>query len=152
MKNSLKLRNTMTSIENLQDKYKSLDDKFNDIPKGSIDSSLIIVFDYDYSESGAEVVIETDEFTAVCPWTELPDFGTLTINYVPEKYCLELKSLKYYLLSYTGVGIVQEHAANKILDDLVAACNPKTMKIILDYKIRGGLHTSITVEYDSHNI
>ena len=152
MKNSLKLRNTMTSIENLQDKYKSLDDKFNDIPKGSIDNSLIIVFDYDYSESGAEVVIETDEFTAVCPWTELPDFGTLTINYVPEKYCLELKSLKYYLLSYTGVGIVQEHAANKILDDLVAACNPKTMKIILDYKIRGGLHTSITVEYDSHNI
>ena len=142
----------MTSIENLQDKYKSLDDKFNDIPKGSIDSSLIIVFDYDYSESGAEVVIETDEFTALCPWTELPDFGTLTINYVPEKYCLELKSLKYYLLSYTGVGIVQEHAANKILDDLVAACNPKTMKIILDYKIRGGLHTSITVEYDSRNI
>ena len=142
----------MTSIEKLQDKYKSLDDKFNDIPKGSIDNSLIIVFDYDYSESGAEVVIETDEFTAVCPWTELPDFGTLTINYVPEKYCLELKSLKYYLLSYTGVGIVQEHAANKILDDLVAACNPKTMKISLDYKIRGGLHTSITVEYDSPNI
>ena len=142
----------MTSIEKLQDKYKSLDDKFNDIPKGSIDSSLIIVFDYDYSESGAEVVIETDEFTAVCPWTELPDFGTLTINYVPEKYCLELKSLKYYLLSYTGVGIVQEHAANKILNDLVAACNPKTMKITLDYKIRGGLHTSITVEYDSHKI
>ena len=78
----------MTSIEKLQDKYKSLDDKFNDIPKGNIDSSLIIVFDYDYSKSGAEVVIETDEFTAVCPWTELPDFGTLTINYVPEKYCL----------------------------------------------------------------
>ena len=152
MKNSLNLRKTMTSIEKLQDKYKSLDDKFNDIPKGSIDNSLIIVFDYDYSESGAEVVIETDEFTAVCPWTELPDFGTLTINYVPEKYCLELKSLKYYLLSYTGVGIVQEHAANKILNDLVAACNPKTMKITLDYKIRGGLHTSITVEYDSHNI
>ena len=142
----------MPSIEDLQTAYEALDDKMETVSEDSINSEMLIAFDYEYPGSDSNISIETDEFTAVCPWTELPDFGTLTINYVPEKYCLELKSLKYYLLSYTGVGIVQEHAANKILDDLVAACNPKTMKITLDYKIRGGLHTSITVEYDSHNI
>ena len=142
----------MPSIENLQDEYKSLDNKFNNTAKGQIDNSLIIVFDYEYGKSNAEVMVESDEFTAVCPWTELPDFGTLTITYVPHKYCLELKSLKYYLLSFTGVGIVQEHAANKILEDLVGACSPKTMSITLDYNVRGGLHTSVTVEDDSSNI
>tara|TARA_B110000263_G_C15266872_1_gene491549 strand:- start:242 stop:670 length:429 start_codon:yes stop_codon:yes gene_type:complete len=141
----------MTSIKKLQDAYKSLDDKFNKVPKGTIDNSLIIVFDYDYEKSEAEVIIETDEFTAVCPWTDLPDFGVLTIQYIPKKYCLELKSLKYYLLSYTGVGIVQEHAANKILDDLVNACHPSNMSITLDYKIRGGLHTSVKVAYTVPN-
>ena len=141
----------MKSIENLQEEYQSLDAKFNNVAKGHIDNSLIIVFDYEYSQSGSEVIIETDEFTAVCPWTDLPDFGTLTIKYIPKKYCLELKSLKYYLLTYTGVGVVQEHAANQILNDLTKACEPKNMSITLDYKIRGGLHTSVTVTYDSSN-
>ena len=141
----------MKSIKNLQEEYESLDAKFNNAKKGHVDNSLIIVFDYEYSKSGSEVIIETDEFTAVCPWTELPDFGTLTIKYIPEKYCLELKSLKYYLLTYTGVPIVQEHAANQILNDLTKSCDPKNMSITLDYKIRGGLHTSVTVTYDSSN-
>ena len=66
---------------------------------------------------------------------------------MPGDSCIELKSLKYYLLSYRDVGIVQEHAANRILNDLVAICQPQSMKIVLDYKVRGGLHTAVTVEY-----
>ncbi|MDP6514840.1 MAG: preQ(1) synthase, partial [SAR202 cluster bacterium] len=89
------------------------------------------------------------EFTAVCPWTCLPDFGTLVITYIPDKVCIELKSLKYYLLSYTGVGIVQEHAANRLLNDLVEVSQPKSMTISLDYKVRGGLHTAVTARYSA---
>jgi 7-cyano-7-deazaguanine reductase len=77
----------------------------------------------------------------------LPDIGTLTISYVPHHSCIELKSLKYYLLSYRDVGIVQEHAANRVLNDLVACCQPKSMAIVLDYKVRGGLHTTVKVEH-----
>ena len=136
----------VTSIKDLQKKYENLDIKFRDSKENVINSNLIMCFDYEYTESGAEVVIDTDEFTAVCPWTRLPDFGTLTVSYVPNKLCLELKSLKYYLLSYSGVEIVQEHAANKILEDLASACNPFKMSVRLDYKIRGGLHTTVKVE------
>jgi|TARA_B100000686_G_scaffold40121_1_gene41466 7-cyano-7-deazaguanine reductase len=136
----------VTSVKNLQEKYENLDIRFRDSEENVINSNLIMCFDYEYNESGAEVVIDTDEFTAVCPWTRLPDFGTLTISYVPNRLCLELKSLKYYLLSYSGVEIVQEHAANKILEDLASACNPFKMSVKLDYKIRGGLHTTVKVE------
>ena len=136
----------MTSVKDLQDKYENLDIRFRDSEENMINTNLIMCFDYEYTESGAEVVIDTDEFTAVCPWTRLPDFGTLTVSYVPNKLCLELKSLKYYLLSYSGVEIVQEHAANKILEDLASACNPFKMSVKLDYKIRGGLHTTVKVE------
>ena len=136
----------MTSVKDLQEKYENLDIKFKDSEENVINTNLIMCFDYEYTESGAEVVIDTDEFTAVCPWTRLPDFGSLTVSYVPNKLCLELKSLKYYLLSYSGVEIVQEHAANKILEDLASACNPFKMSVKLDYKIRGGLHTTVKVE------
>jgi len=136
----------VTSVKNLQEKYENLDIRFRDSEENVINTNLIMCFDYEYSESGAEVVIDTDEFTAVCPWTRLPDFGSLTVSYVPNKLCLELKSLKYYLLSYSGVEIVQEHAANKILEDLASACNPFKMSVKLDYKIRGGLHTTVKVE------
>ena len=113
----------------------------------AIDPSCLLTFDYEYPRQEAEVVIDTEEFTAVCPWNDLPDFGTLTVSYVPDRSCIELKSLKYYLLSYRGVGIVQEHADNRVLDDLVAACQPLKMTITLDYKPRVGLHTSVTVRH-----
>ena len=64
--------------------------------------------------------------------------------------CIELKSLKYYLLSYDGVGIVQEHAANRLLNDLVGLCRPRSMTISLDYKVRGGLHTKVSVSYEGN--
>ena len=139
----------VASIRELQKKYEGLNDKFEMTLEEAVNSDILMTFDYEYHGSDAEVTIDTDEFTAVCPWTGLPDFGTLTVSYIPNALCIELKSLKYYLLSYTGVGIVQEHAANRILEDLVKECDPIKMNINLDYKIRGGLHTSVAVSYSS---
>lgn len=116
-----------------------------------VDPGALISFAYDYPDSDAEVVLDTDEFTAVCPWTGLPDFGTLTVRYVPDRLLLELKSVKYYLLAYRNVGIVQEHAANRVLRDLVACCKPRRMKLTLDYKPRGGIHTVVEAAYDRAN-
>ena len=138
----------MSTIQELQKEYEALDRRFDAASEATIDPTCLLSFDYEYPGQDAEVEIDTDEFTAVCPWTGLPDFGTLTISYVPDRLCIELKSLKYYLLAYTGVGIVQEHAANRILNDLVAACRPLRMSLALDYKVRGGLHTKVTVRYE----
>ena len=137
----------MAGIDALQEEYERLGRRFDARPQNEIDPSCLLTFDYEYPGQEAEVVIDTPEFTAVCPWTGLPDFGTLTVTYVPDRACIELKSLKYYLLSYSGVGIVQEHAANRILEDLVAACPPIRMTVTLDYRPRGGLHSSVTATH-----
>lgn len=108
---------------------------------------LLETFPYEFPGREAEVVISTDEWNCVCPFSGLPDFGTLTIRYVPDTVCLELKSLKYYLTSYRTVGIYQEHAANRVLEDLVAACKPLRMEVVLDYRLRGGIHTLVTVRH-----
>jgi 7-cyano-7-deazaguanine reductase len=108
---------------------------------------VLEVFPYSYPGREAEVEVVTDEWNCVCPFSGLPDFGTLTVRYVPSDACLELKSLKYYLTSFRTVGIYQEHAANRILEDLVAACRPRRMEVVLDYRLRGGLHTVVTVRH-----
>jgi 7-cyano-7-deazaguanine reductase len=137
----------MATIPDLKEKYESLDQRVNIKGEEAIDTQCLLAFQYEYPEQESEVSIDTDEFTAVCPWTGLPDYGTLYITYVPSRSCIELKSLKYYLLSYRDVGVVQEHAASRILKDLVALCQPRRMKVTLDYKIRGGIHTSVSAEY-----
>ena len=137
----------MATIQDLQEKYESLSGRYETASEATIDPSGLLSFDFEYTGTETEVVIDTDEFTAVCPWTGLPDQGTLTVTYVPDRSCIELKSMKYYLMSYREAGIVQEHAANRILDDLVAACEPLRMTVDLDYKVRGGLHTRVTVPY-----
>jgi 7-cyano-7-deazaguanine reductase len=137
----------MANIEELREKYLALDSNHSRLDNLDIDPSCLISFDYEYPEQESDIVIDSDEFTAVCPWTGLPDQGTLTIKYTPDLKVLELKSLKYYLLSYRQVGIVQEHAINRILKDLVEICQPKKMLLTLDYNIRGGLHTAVHVNY-----
>ena len=137
----------MGEIEELRENYEALDKRLPARSEEAIDPGCLLAFDYQYPEQPAEVVIETEEFTAVCPWTGLPDYGTLTITYLPQGKCVELKSLKYYLLSYRDVGILQEHAANLVLRHLVALCQPRYMKVTLDYKVRGGIHTVVTVEH-----
>lgn len=96
-----------------------------------------------------DYVIETvcPEFTSLCPKTGQPDFGTLTITYVPDRLCYELKSLKMYLQQYRNHGAFYEHVTNTILDDLVAATQPRSMKIIGAFTPRGGIRTSVIVEY-----
>ncbi|MBM3470987.1 MAG: NADPH-dependent 7-cyano-7-deazaguanine reductase QueF [Armatimonadetes bacterium] len=112
-----------------------------------INPALLETFPYEYPGSDAVVEIATDEFTAVCPWSGLPDFGRLTVRYVPRERVLELKSFKYYLHSYRNVGIYQEHAANRILADLVTAAAPKWMELVLDYNVRGGVHTTVRARW-----
>ena len=108
---------------------------------------MLETFDYEYVGRDAVVEISTDEWSCVCPFSGLPDFGTLTVRYLPTDVCIELKSYKYYLTSFRNVGIYQEHAANRVLDDLVVCCRPKWMEVVLDYRLRGGIHTVVTVEY-----
>lgn len=112
-----------------------------------IDSQILDTFPYEYAGKEIVINIETNEFTVVCPWSGLPDFAIIKINYIPNKECLELRSFKYYLHSYRQVGIYQEHAVNRILEDLVECCKPKWMQVIADYNIRGGVHTVTTVEW-----
>lgn len=137
----------MATINELKENYEGLDQELPWKGEEAVDPSFLLTFQYEYPDQQSQVEIDTDEFTAVCPWTGLPDYGVLTISYVPGESCMELKSLKYYLLSYRDVGIVQEHAVNRILNDLVAICHPRSMKITLDYKVRGGLHTTVSVEH-----
>ncbi|MCZ6534376.1 MAG: preQ(1) synthase [Chloroflexi bacterium] len=137
----------MAKIPELQEKYRALDKELNLQGEEAIDTQCLLAFEYEYPDQPSQVSMDTDEFTALCPWTGLPDYGTLKITYTPSDRVIELKSFKYYLLSFRDVGIVQEHAANRIIKDLVALCQPKAMKISLDYKVRGGIHTEVVVEY-----
>ena len=113
----------------------------------AITPDVLETFPYEYAGRDAMVEISTDEFSAVCPFSGLPDFATLIVRYLPSSDCIELKSLKYYLTSYRNVGIYQEHAVNRILDDLVACCAPRWMEVVLDYRLRGGIHTVVTVAH-----
>ena len=137
----------MVTIPELKEQYEELDRRLALRDESAIDARCLLAFQYDYPEQESHVEIDTGEFTALCPWTGLPDYGTLNISYVPDGNCIELKSLKYYLLSFRDVGIVQEHAANRILKDLVSVSRPKSMKVTLDYRVRGGIHTSVSVRY-----
>ncbi|MEW6512197.1 MAG: preQ(1) synthase [Bacteroidota bacterium] len=124
-----------------------LDKRFDVQDVSAIDPGALETLPYEYPGKEIVVNIDTEEFTAVCPWSGLPDFGTIHIEYIPDKVLVELRSLKYYLLSYRSVGIYQEHAVNRILEDLVRCVKPKWMKVAADYKIRGGIHTVASREY-----
>ena len=93
------------------------------------------------------IEMECPEFTCLCPKTGQPDFAILRISYIPEKLCLELKSLKIYLVSYRNEGGFHEKVTNIILDDLVSVCRPRKMKIVGDFNVRGGIHTTVRVEH-----
>lgn len=127
---------------------KPLDRRYDVEDISHIDTTVLETFRYEYPGKDIVVNISTDEFTAVCPWSGLPDFGAVRIEYIPDKVVIELRSLKYYLLSYRHVGIYQEHAVNRILEDLVRCAKPKWMKVTLDYKVRGGIHTVASREYN----
>jgi 7-cyano-7-deazaguanine reductase len=94
-----------------------------------------------------EIAITCPEFTSVCPKTGLPDFGEIRITYVPAARCIELKSLKYYMNDFRNRGIFYETVTNQILDDLVAACQPRRITVVGDFTPRGGIKTVVTATY-----
>ena len=131
------------------DKYASR--RFDIQQEEAIDFAVLETIPFNYPDSATEVMYETEEFTFVCPWTGLPDFSRLVIRYVPHYSLVELKSLKYYLTSYRNVGILQEHAVNRILQDLVQLLQPVSMVVEADYKERGGLKTKAVARYEKDN-
>ena len=107
----------------------------------------IEVFRNIYKDRPYRVNLEISEFSAICPKTSLPDYGVLYIAYYPRDYCIELKSLKEYILFYRNIGIFQENAANRIRDDFIQACKPLSLRLHLDYNVRGGIKTRVSLIY-----
>jgi 7-cyano-7-deazaguanine reductase len=100
-----------------------------------------------YADRDYTVTMSIPEFTCVCPKTGLPDFATLTLEYVPDELCCELKSLKEYLLHYRQRGIFHENVVNRVLDDVVKACRPRRAKLTGVFNPRGGIQTTVTRQY-----
>ncbi|MCI0516003.1 preQ(1) synthase [candidate division KSB1 bacterium] len=105
------------------------------------------VFENQHADRDYWITFDCPEFTARCPITSQPDFGTITIRYIPQTYCIESKSLKLYLFSFRNYGTFHEAVVNRILDDLVAACHPKKMIVRGDFNPRGGIGIHVEVEY-----
>jgi len=112
-------------------------------------SKTIEVFPNPHPERDYEIHMECPEFTCLCPKTGQPDFAEIEILYTPDRKCIELKSLKIYMWSYRNEGTFHEAVTNKILNDLVAACKPRWMQVVGDFNIRGGIHTTVRVEYSA---
>lgn len=108
-----------------------------------IDAGVLETFEY--AGPAQIIVTETDEFSAVCPYSGLPDFARLTIRYTPNRKCVELKSLKYYVISYRNVGIFQEHATARLAEDLFRLLAPQSLTVSTVYNVRGGFETTCSV-------
>ena len=100
-----------------------------------------------YPDRNYIIKIDIPEFTCICPQTGLPDFAVIVIRYIPDKLCIELKSLKYYTIFYRDIGIFNENVVNKMLDDAVRACKPRWMEITGEFNARGGIKTTVSAEY-----
>ena len=113
--------------------------------------NLLETFDNPQPGREYEIEINCPEFTSVCPVTGQPDYGTITITYCPDKSCVELKSLKFYIQSYRNKGIFYEKLTNDILSDLAGVIEPKWMLVTGDFNARGGITTKVTAEYVAEN-
>ena len=113
---------------------------------------IIEVFENAYPDRDYTVMHEAPEFTSLCPKTGQPDFATITVEYIPDKLCIELKSLKLYLNSFRNDGIYFESVTNRILDDLVAACQPRFMRITAEFNTRGGISSVVEAEYQKEDL
>src|SRR6478672_107148 len=109
--------------------------------------TLLETFENQFPARDYQIEIVAPEFTSVCPKTGQPDFGTVTITYIPNKKCVELKSLKYFLQSFRNQGIFYEHVTNTILDDLAAAVEPRWLKVVAAFSARGGITETVSSEF-----
>lgn len=133
-----------------KDQFKALDRSIPFKGEDAIDVECLECFAYDYANTpngDIDIVTTTEEFTSVCPFSGLPDFASVNITYTPDTKCIELRSLKYYLMSYRDVGIWYEHLVNRILNDLVGVIEPKSMSVEVACNARGGLVSTVKAEY-----
>lgn len=112
-----------------------------------LQAANIEVWNNQYPDRDYTITIDIPEFTCICPKTGLPDFAAITVRYIPDELCIELKSLKYYEIFYRNVGIFHENVVNKFLDDLVRACSPRWMEVVGEFNARGGIKTTVRAEY-----
>ena len=110
-------------------------------------SKTLEIFDNPQPGRDYTIRIRIPEFTCLCPKTGQPDFATLYISYVPDRHCIELKSLKLYIWSFRDEGAFHEAVTNRILDDLVRACTPNYMRVVARFNVRGGIYTTVTAEH-----
>ncbi len=113
----------------------------------TLPSKQLETFENARPERDYTIRIDTPEFTCLCPKTGQPDFAEIKLEYVPDQLCVELKSYKLYIWSYRDEGAFHEKVTNQILDDLVAACNPRFMRVTGVFNVRGGVYTSVVVEH-----
>ena len=113
---------------------------------------LLETFENEFPNRDYTIIHTAPEFTSLCPKTGQPDFATIDIDYIPDKLCVELKSLKLYLNSYRNEGVFFESVTNKILEDLVKVCSPRYMLVSAEFNVRGGISSVIEAEYESEDI
>jgi len=122
-------------------------DKYKQAASAGLEAELPEIETFPNQFPGYEITVEIPEFTSVCPVTGLPDFGTITICYEPKESCLELKSLKMYILAFRDLGIFYENAVNRILKDVAAACDPVRLRVKGEFRPRGGIKSVIEARY-----
>lgn len=123
----------------------------DELKRGQLEilESKLEVFENEYSERDYTIIITNPEFACLCPRSGYPDFATIEVTYIPDKYCIELKSYKLYINKFRDRGIFHEEAVNEILDALVEVCKPRYMKVRGDFNPRGNIHTVVTAEYSA---
>lgn len=129
-----------------QSSYEGLQDKVRRLKTPAIE-----VWKNQYPDRSYVIRIDIPEFTSICPKTGLPDFANITIRYIPDLSCLELKSLKYYTIFYRDIGMFNEHVVNKILDDIVKATRPRWAEVVGEFNARGGIKTTVRAEFNIDN-
>jgi 7-cyano-7-deazaguanine reductase len=117
-------------------------------PRGEMRLFPLDTFAYEFPGKEISINFEITEFTAICPFSDFPDFATIRLQYVPNQRCVELKSLKLYINSFRDIKIFHEHVINVILEDFVAACDPLRVYIEGDFHVRGNIKTVVKAEYE----
>ena len=121
-------------------------------PRGEMDLFPLDTFQYEFPGKEIWVEFEIPEFTAICPFSDFPDFAVIRLKYVPNKLCIELKSLKLYINAFRDVKVFHEHVINIILEDFVQACDPLKVEIEGDFHVRGNIKTVVKAGYDQKNL
>ncbi len=124
-----------------------MNNNYKQAAEAGLDAELPEIDTFPNQYSNYDITMEIPEFTSLCPVTGLPDFGIITINYEPKRSCMELKSLKMYILAYRDLGIFYENAVNRILEDIVTACDPVRAAVKGEFRPRGGIKSVVESRY-----